>query len=84
MTSAYPHLPILMVDDELQTLNSFEYVLRSANITQILRCQDSRDVMPVFSTQEIEVMMLDLSMPHISGKSCSRWSQKTIPKFQSS
>jgi len=68
MTSLYPRLPILMVDDELQTLNSFEYVLRSANMNHILRCQDSRNVMPIFSTQEIEVMMLDLSMPHISGE----------------
>jgi len=40
--SAYPHLPILMVDDESQTLNSFEYVLRSANMNNIIRCQDSR------------------------------------------
>jgi DNA-binding NtrC family response regulator len=80
MTSAYPHLPILMVDDELQTLNSFEYVLRSANITQILRCQDSRDVMPVFSTQEIEVMMLDLSMPHISGEELLSMVTKDYPE----
>ena len=80
MTSAYPHLPILMVDDELQTLNSFEYVLRSANITQILRCQDSRDVMPIFSTQEIEVMMLDLSMPHISGEELLSMVTKDYPE----
>lgn len=66
--SSYPLLPILMVDDELQTLNSFEYVLRSASMNHILRCQDSRDVMGIFSTREIEVMMLDLSMPYVSGE----------------
>jgi DNA-binding NtrC family response regulator len=80
MTSAYPHLPILMVDDELQTLNSFEYVLRSANITHILRCQDSRDVMPIFSTQEIEAVMLDLSMPHISGEELLSMVTKDYPE----
>ena len=28
--STYPYLPVLMVDDEPQALNSFETVLRSA------------------------------------------------------
>ena len=68
MASLYPQLPVLMVDDEAQALNSFEMVLRSASMNHILRCQDSRNVMAIFSGQEIEVMMLDLSMPHVSGK----------------
>ncbi len=69
MTNAlYPQLPVLMIDDEAQALNSFEMVLRSASVNHILRCQDSRNVMDIFSGQEIEVMMLDLSMPHVSGE----------------
>jgi DNA-binding NtrC family response regulator len=80
MTSTYPHLPILMVDDELQTLNSFEYVLRSANMTNIIRCQDSRNVLAIFSGQEIEVMMLDLSMPHVSGEELLSMVTKDFPE----
>jgi DNA-binding NtrC family response regulator len=68
ITSAYPHFPVLMVDDEVQTLNSFEMVLRSANVNNLIRCQDSREVMPLLSRQEIEVMLLDLSMPHMTGQ----------------
>jgi DNA-binding NtrC family response regulator len=68
MTSLYPQLPVLMVDDEVQALNSFEMVVRSASMNNIIRCQDSRNVMGIFSSQEIEVMMLDLSMPHVSGE----------------
>ena len=68
ITSLYPQLPVLMVDDEVQALNSFEMVLRSASMNNIIRCQDSRNVMGIFSSQEIEVMMLDLSMPHVSGE----------------
>ncbi len=68
MESLYPQLPVLMIDDEVQALNSFEMVLRSASMNHILRCQDSRKVMEIFSSQEIEVMMLDLSMPHVSGE----------------
>jgi DNA-binding NtrC family response regulator len=66
--SAYPRFPVLMVDDEVQTLNSFEMVLRSANVNHLIRCQDSREVIPVLSRQEIEVMLLDLSMPHMTGQ----------------
>jgi len=68
MESKYPLLPLLMVDDEEQTLNSFEMVLRSANMNHVIRCQDSRKVTPLLSTQEIEVILLDLSMPHVSGE----------------
>jgi len=66
--SAYPHFPVMMVDDEAQAINSFEMTLRSANMNNFIRCHDSRDVMPLLSSQEIEVMLLDLRMPHISGE----------------
>jgi len=67
-TSTYPYLPVLMVDDELQALNSFETVLRSARNNNCIRCQDSREVTPLLSKQEIEVILLDLRMPYLSGE----------------
>ena len=66
--SIYPHFPVMMVDDEAQAINSFEMTLRSANMNNFIRCHDSRDVMALLSNQEIEVMLLDLRMPHISGE----------------
>ena len=66
--SIYPHFPVMMVDDEAQAINSFEMTLRSANMNNFIRCHDSRDVMSLLSSQEIEVMLLDLRMPHISGE----------------
>jgi DNA-binding NtrC family response regulator len=66
--STYPHFPVMMVDDEAQAINSFEMTLRSANMNNFIRCHDSRDVMPLLYSQEIEVMLLDLRMPHISGE----------------
>ena len=66
--STYPHFPVMMVDDEAQALNSFEMTLRSANMNNFIRCHDSRDVMSLLASQEIEVMLLDLRMPHISGE----------------
>jgi len=79
--SLYPGLPILMVDDEAQALDSFETALLFANINNILRCQDSRDVMPLLSSQEIEVMLLDLSMPHISGEELLSLVTKDFPEI---
>jgi DNA-binding NtrC family response regulator len=66
--STYPHFPVMMVDDEVQAINSFEMTLRSASMNNFIRCHDSRDVMPLLASQEIEVMLLDLRMPHISGE----------------
>jgi len=80
-TCAYPSLPILMVDDEVQALDSFETALLLASINNIIRCQDSRDVMRLLSTQEIEVMLLDLSMPHISGEELLSLVTKDFPEI---
>jgi len=66
--SVYPHFPIMLVDDEVQALNSFEMVLRSANMNNFISCQESRDVIPLLSQQEIEIILLDLRMPHLSGE----------------
>jgi len=66
--SIYPHFPVMMVDDEAQAIISFEMTLRSANMNNFIRCHDSRDVMALLSSQEIEVMLLDLRMPYIAGE----------------
>jgi DNA-binding NtrC family response regulator len=66
--STYPHLAVMLVDDEVQALDSFELALRSGNVNNFIRCQDSRDVISLLTEQEIEVMLLDLRMPHLSGE----------------
>jgi DNA-binding NtrC family response regulator len=78
--SLYPGLPVLMVDDEAEALDSFETALLLASINHIIRCQDSRDVMPLLSSQEIEVMLLDLSMPYISGEELLSLVTKEFPE----
>ena len=79
--SLYPGLPVLMVDDEAQALDSFEAALLLSSINNIMRCQDSREVMPLLSSQEIEVMLLDLSMPHISGGELLSLVTKDFPEI---
>ena len=60
--------PILLVDDEPQLLHSASIVLRATGMPEVLTIQDSREVMPLLASREIGVLVLDLSMPHLSGK----------------
>jgi DNA-binding NtrC family response regulator len=62
-----PHRPVLLVDDEEQSLTSFEMALRSVNLNHFIKCQDSRDVIPLLTEREVEIILLDLRMPHITG-----------------
>ena len=66
--SVYPVLPIMLIDDEEQALKSFEMALRSASMNNFIPCHDSRDVMPLLQSRDIEVMLLDLRMPYITGE----------------
>ena len=63
----YPSLPILVVDDETETLEGVEFTLQSAGITHVTTCNDSRRVMDMVKQQEPAVIVLDLSMPRLSG-----------------
>jgi len=75
MSDLYPENPVLLVDDEIDILNAFSEVLRFKNINNILTCRDSRKVMDLLKSRTIEVLLLDLSMPHISG-------QKLLPEIR--
>ncbi|MBN1293838.1 MAG: sigma-54-dependent Fis family transcriptional regulator [Candidatus Latescibacteria bacterium] len=64
----YPSLPVMMVDDELFALKVSERILRTRGYNNLIVCNDSREVLKYFSRREIGVLMLDLSMPHITGQ----------------
>lgn len=67
-SSLYPHFGVLLVDDEPAWLRSLRLTLeRSAGITNITTCQDSRLVMELLEQREIGLVLLDLTMPHLSG-----------------
>ena len=67
--SADPAFAVLLVDDEpafLRSLSSRWSV--PAGISNILRCQDSRQVLDLLAAQDIGLVLLDLTMPHLSGE----------------
>jgi len=63
----YPEFPVLLVDDEEQVLSSASKVLKSTGINNLLLCHDSREVMPLLAETEVEAILLDISMPHLTG-----------------
>jgi len=68
-STTYPGFGILIVDDEPAWLKSFSLTLRScAGINNLLICQDSRQVMDLLAQGGIGLVLLDLTMPHLSGE----------------
>lgn len=59
---------ILIVDDEASFLDSAELCLISAGFTEIHTINDSREVIPFLEKNPIDLVSLDLTMPHLSGE----------------
>ena len=68
MGSKQPNSPILIIDDEIESLDGCELTLRSGGFNNIITCQDSRLAMGYFERQTIAVVLLDLFMPNLSGQ----------------
>jgi DNA-binding NtrC family response regulator len=68
--NAFPDsgLSVLIVDDEAESLRSTELILVSGGIENIIICQDSRKVLGLLKEQGLGAVILDLSMPHLSGE----------------
>jgi DNA-binding NtrC family response regulator len=58
---------VLLVDDETHVLESMRAFLRSSGIARIQTLQDGRGLQAVLAKCEVGVLILDLSMPYVSG-----------------
>jgi DNA-binding NtrC family response regulator len=66
--SKIPDSQILIIDDELHAIKSFELTLRSAGFNNILVCSESSRVMGIVEKEPIELVLLDIVMPGLSGE----------------
>ncbi|TFG65379.1 MAG: sigma-54-dependent Fis family transcriptional regulator [Spirochaetales bacterium] len=66
--SKHPHFPILIVDDQEAILHTFGFLLKSRGMNNVLTAQDSRKVLSVLRETPVSLVLLDLTMPHISGQ----------------
>jgi DNA-binding NtrC family response regulator len=76
-----PDLPVLLVDDEETVLSSMSRILKAAGIERLLTCADPRNVMGILEGTEIEVVLLDLAMPHIRGDALLRQIRERFPQI---
>ncbi len=77
----YPSFKILLVDDEPAWLRSLSITLEfSGYINNIIQCLDSREVMKILAEQDVGLILLDLTMPHISGEQLLSMIQNEFPE----
>ncbi len=62
-----PQYPVLLVDDEIGILESYKLILKMAGINNVLTCCDSREAIPILKAKKTDVVVLDLTMPYITG-----------------
>jgi DNA-binding NtrC family response regulator len=58
---------VLIVDDEVNTLKASATILKMNGLKEVMTESDSRRVMDIMKGGGIDVVMLDLFMPHVSG-----------------
>ncbi len=70
MTSTlYPSFGVLIVDDEPAWLRSLSLTLESsAGVTNVFLCQDGREVPALLEKGGVGLVLLDLTMPGLSGE----------------
>jgi DNA-binding NtrC family response regulator len=64
----YPEVPVLLVDDEEQFLATADFTLKSQGINNLLICTDSPSVPGLLDGRPFAAVLLDLSMPRLSGR----------------
>jgi len=67
-TPRYPEKPVLLVDDEPMILLSFGTILRKAGMDNFMTIEDSREVAGLLDKHEFAAIVLDLTMPHVTGR----------------
>ena len=65
---AAPQRPILVVDDEVEVLESTELLLFTLGLSNVVLCSDGTQVMGLVDAHDPLLILLDLVMPGMSGQ----------------
>lgn len=76
-----PTNPILIVDDQRTALAIISRMLKEAGYNHILTCPDERDVINILEKQVVEIILLDLIMPHVPGDELLLEIRKKFPEI---
>jgi DNA-binding NtrC family response regulator len=64
----YPEKPILFIDDEVDVLQSYRATLQFHKINNVVLCSESHKAMDLLSSSEFSAVVLDLTMPQVTGQ----------------
>jgi DNA-binding NtrC family response regulator len=79
---AYPDRPVFIIDDERSWLRSLSLLLeRTAGINHIKTCQDSRQVMTLLRQEPASLVLLDITMPHVTGEELLQQIREEYPEI---
>jgi len=67
-TPPNPQHPVLVVDDDPYVVTMIEGLLKRGGYANYLTCQDSREVIGLVTKHGPSLVILDLVMPHITGR----------------
>jgi DNA-binding NtrC family response regulator len=59
---------LLLVDDELHTLNAYETHLLGEGISDFIVCTSGADALSILAEKDVSLVLLDLRMPGMSGE----------------
>ncbi len=63
-----PHDLILLVDDEVHALLSYEMLLMAEGAVNVASCRSGKEALEVLSQRKVSLVLLDLVMPEMSGE----------------
>jgi DNA-binding NtrC family response regulator len=64
----YPEKPILLIDDEVDVLQSYRTTLQFHKINNVVLCPESAKAMDLLSASAFSAVVLDLTMPQVTGQ----------------
>jgi DNA-binding NtrC family response regulator len=73
--------PVLIVDDESDILNSFDLCLRASGIDNVVCVQNPAEALRIIDGQPLGAMVLDLSMPGVTGQEILAHVRETRPEL---
>ena len=76
----FPQKPVLLVDDEEHALVSLDLTLKTSGINNVMKCKDAAKVTGLLEKQEFELILLDLTMPAITGQELLPQIKKDYPE----
>jgi DNA-binding NtrC family response regulator len=76
-----PGNPILIVDDQRTIQIIIAKILKKAGYDHVVTCTDERDAVKIIDDQDIEIILLDVMMPYISGEQLLIEIRKKAPEI---